>query len=80
MGTHPSGPSRIHGTDEMFLKWIEKNEGVIGWVPKGYEEETNLPFLFKILSINTALSIQAHPCKSLAKKLFREFPHIYLQR
>lgn len=30
---------------------------------------SKLPFLFKVLSINKALSIQAHPNKKLAEKL-----------
>lgn len=36
-----------------------------------------LPFLFKILSIGKALSIQAHPDKELAKKLHDEKPDMY---
>jgi len=36
-----------------------------------------LPFLFKILSVKKALSIQAHPDKILAEKLNREQPKIY---
>jgi mannose-6-phosphate isomerase class I len=36
-----------------------------------------IPYLFKILSVNTALSIQAHPDKNLAEMLHSEFPHIY---
>jgi len=36
-----------------------------------------LPYLFKILSVNTALSIQAHPDKKLAEQLHKERPHIY---
>ena len=38
---------------------------------------TNLPFLFKILSVNKALSIQAHPDKELAIKLHRSNPTNY---
>lgn len=37
----------------------------------------HLPFLFKVLSIHKALSIQAHPDKALAEKLFQERPDIY---
>lgn len=36
-----------------------------------------LPFLFKILSVETSLSIQAHPHKALAEKLHKEYPDIY---
>ena len=36
-----------------------------------------LPFLFKVLSINKALSIQAHPNKKLAEKLHAKDPKNY---
>lgn len=36
-----------------------------------------LPFLFKILSVGKALSIQAHPDKALAQRLHRQYPEIY---
>jgi len=37
----------------------------------------DLPFLFKVLSVDTALSIQAHPDKKLAEELNLKFPQIY---
>lgn len=37
----------------------------------------DLPFLFKVLSVQTALSIQAHPDKALAARLHASAPHIY---
>ncbi len=37
----------------------------------------NLPFLFKVLSIEKALSIQTHPDKATAEKLHAELPKIY---
>lgn len=37
----------------------------------------NLPFLFKVLSVRTALSIQAHPNKALAEKLHHDDPFHY---
>lgn len=36
-----------------------------------------LPFLSKVLSVETALSIQAHPDKKLAEILHREKPDMY---
>ena len=36
-----------------------------------------LPFLFKVLSIRKALSIQAHPNKKLAEKLHAKDPKNY---
>lgn len=77
MGTHPSGPSKLDQPDSQpLLDWLQANPSAVGIVPKGYPTD-DLPFLFKVLSINTALSIQAHPDKKLAKKLHTEFPAIY---
>jgi mannose-6-phosphate isomerase len=37
----------------------------------------SLPFLFKVLSIRKALSIQAHPDKHKAEQLHASNPHVY---
>ncbi|CAN8238551.1 unnamed protein product [Cochlearia groenlandica] len=82
MGTHESGPSQVvngSGRDECMVtlkKWVMDNPNLIGsrvvdkW---GYD----IPFLFKVLSVKKALSIQAHPNKALAEKLHREDPLLY---
>jgi mannose-6-phosphate isomerase len=44
---------------------------------KNGKQFDNLPFLFKILSINKPLSIQTHPDKKTAEKLHSFFPNIY---
>ncbi|WOH00290.1 hypothetical protein DCAR_0519649 [Daucus carota subsp. sativus] len=78
MGTHASGPSFVVGENgEQSLKsWIENNPGVLG--DKVFDKwNTNLPFLFKVLSIAKALSIQAHPDKKLAEILHRTQPDMY---
>lgn len=64
MGTHPNGPAQVRfpdGRKEELRKVIGKD----------------LPFLFKILSVQKALSIQAHPDSDLAQRLHRDFPTIY---
>lgn len=38
---------------------------------------TSLPYLFKVLSVNDILSIQAHPNKQQALDLHKKFPEIY---
>ncbi|KAI3617470.1 hypothetical protein CBS9595_003379 [Malassezia furfur] len=43
----------------------------------GVPEDGALPFLFKVLSIAKALSIQAHPDKKLAERLHAEKPSMY---
>lgn len=62
MGVHPSGPSVIRITNEKLSDWIQQHPESIG--DKVREQfGLQLPFLFKVLSVNKALSIQAHPTK-----------------
>ncbi|KAK2652245.1 hypothetical protein Ddye_012101 [Dipteronia dyeriana] len=89
MGTHQSGPSFLvkngvqngvsnggGGEDSSFKSWLLKNPNVLGdnvlsrW-------GCDLPFLFKVLSVAKALSIQAHPDKELAKTLHKLQPNVY---
>lgn len=80
MGTHPSGPSFMVEVEEgkrtSLKQWIEDNPSVLG--EKVLDKwGGELPFLFKVLSVGKALSIQAHPDKNLAKKLHEENPSVY---
>lgn len=76
MGTHPSGPAKVDKDKTSLLEWIQNHRHYVGKVPAGYEDN-DLPFMFKVLSINTALSIQAHPDRALATKLHAQSPQIY---
>ncbi|XP_009798758.1 mannose-6-phosphate isomerase 2-like [Nicotiana sylvestris] len=77
MGTHESGPSYVVQGEKVTLKdWIERNPGVLGEIVVK-KWGTNLPFLFKVLSVAKALSIQAHPDKVLATSLHKEQPFVY---
>lgn len=68
MGTHPSNPSKDLTTGRTLLEMVQDNQALMSTtIFKKYEQK--LPFLFKVLSINKALSIQAHPNKKLAEKL-----------
>ncbi|KAL5726097.1 mannose-6-phosphate isomerase [Ranunculus cassubicifolius] len=82
MGTHNSGPSFILEDGEIGEKpvtlssWISENPSVLG--DKVLKEWGNhLPFLFKVLSVAKALSIQAHPDKKLAEALHKSHPDLY---
>ncbi|XP_031830410.1 mannose phosphate isomerase [Nomia melanderi] len=76
MGIHPNGPSYVKELDMSLEKYIKKNNNVLGTdVQKIFGE--HLPFLFKVLSVNKALSIQAHPNKEKAKELHQQYPTIY---
>ncbi|KAL8472592.1 hypothetical protein ACS0TY_029698 [Phlomoides rotata] len=65
-----------HGNLVSLNDWIERNPSVLGdkvlkkWGP-------SLPFLFKVLSVGKALSIQAHPDKDLAVILHKQQPGVY---
>ncbi|KAG9450192.1 hypothetical protein H6P81_010157 [Aristolochia fimbriata] len=84
MGTHDSGPSFVvdsgigdqMGTAVSLKAWLREN-------PKALGEKVldkwggDLPFLFKVLSVAKALSIQAHPDKELARCLHKLHPTTY---
>jgi mannose-6-phosphate isomerase len=71
MGTHPSNPSRDIGSGRTLLELVSENRALLSpSVAERYGE--GLPFLFKVLSIRKALSIQAHPDKRLAERLHAE--------
>ncbi|KAI9036343.1 mannose-6-phosphate isomerase pmi1 [Aspergillus affinis] len=68
MGTHPSLPSKDLETQRTLLDLVQDNQALMSTeVAERYGGK--LPFLFKVLSIRKALSIQAHPNKKLAEKL-----------
>jgi len=76
MGTHPSLPSKDLGTGRSLLEMVQDNQALMGSdISKKYQNK--LPFLFKILSIAKALSIQAHPNKKLAEQLHGKDPKNY---
>lgn len=78
MGTHPSGPSTI-GEGEyagtQLLAYVRDHPEVLG--NAAGEFGADLPFLLKVLSVRTALSIQSHPDKQLAEKLHADRPNVY---
>lgn len=62
MGTHVSGPSLLKNNGESLDYLIKKHPEYLGdHTAKRFNNQ--LPFLFKVLSVNKALSIQAHPTK-----------------
>jgi mannose-6-phosphate isomerase len=79
MGTHPTLPSKLEDgcllSDCLKANPAFTGESVTSAFPDS--KDGSLPFLFKVLSIGTALSIQAHPDKPLAQRLFKERPDVY---
>lgn len=76
MGTHPSNPSKDVTTGHSLLHLIQTNQALLSSSVHA-QYGSNLPFLFKVLSIRKALSIQAHPDKKLAERLHKEDPKNY---
>lgn len=74
LGSHPSGPSKVHSIDStktvntLLTESSEWSEGLVNG---------ELPFLMKILSIESPLSIQTHPSLELAKELHKKYPNLY---
>ncbi|RKO97889.1 hypothetical protein CXG81DRAFT_14760 [Caulochytrium protostelioides] len=83
MGTHSTAPSHVvshhaaagapPAAESLRSRLTRANLGDA--VHAKYAGD--LPFLFKVLSIRKALSIQAHPDRALAQKLHRERPNVY---
>ncbi|KAJ1942714.1 Mannose-6-phosphate isomerase, partial [Linderina macrospora] len=77
MGTHPSGPSTVFGTTTLLSSVVDSDPTSALGSAVVAKFGPHLPYLFKVLSIEKALSIQAHPDKKLAEKLHTERPHVY---
>ncbi|CAL1711008.1 unnamed protein product [Somion occarium] len=83
MGTHPSSPSRlISDVDTTLASYLAAHPELIGDTVRerfadAGAKDGNLPFLFKVLAIEKALSIQTHPDKRMAERLHKERPDIY---
>ncbi|KAN0015093.1 hypothetical protein ACTFIU_001416 [Dictyostelium citrinum] len=89
MGDHVSAPSKVeYKNKELKLReYIDTVQNEINEKssqPSSIRGEivekrfgNDFPFLFKVLSIRTALSIQAHPDSQLAQLLFKKYPNIY---
>lgn len=72
LGTHKNGDAFLEKYNINLSDYIEQNPHSLG-----NNEYTELPFLFKILSIAKPLSIQIHPNKAMAEYLHETNPNIY---
>jgi len=77
-GCHPNGLSRIADHQDLTLKEVIKSDlsGTLG-SQIAAKFSGNLPFLFKILSVGSALSIQTHPTLEQARQLHKAKPDLY---
>ena len=82
MGTHPKSPSHVLPSGQSLSSYLSSHPALMGEpvIEKFKDDgarEGNLPFLFKVLSIDKALSIQTHPDKKTAEILHKKQPDIY---
>ncbi|GME68922.1 unnamed protein product [[Candida] boidinii] len=80
MGTHPKVPTLYKNNREINLRQIissNPSKFLSDSIISKYNSTTELPFLFKVLSIEKVLSIQAHPDKKLAAQLHKSDPGHY---
>lgn len=79
MGTHVKSPSGVVGSSLNLPAVLAANPHLIGdeVSNKFPTSQGNLPFLFKVLSINKSLSIQTHPDKKTAELLHARQPAVY---
>ncbi|KAG2074542.1 mannose-6-phosphate isomerase [Suillus decipiens] len=79
MGTHVKSPSGVVDREQNLTQILTENPYLIGdQVSRQFDTTNgNLPFLFKVLAIGKALSIQTHPDKKTSEKLHAEQPTVY---
>jgi mannose-6-phosphate isomerase len=82
LGTHPSGMSMVDvdSSTMSLLDYVRTNRGLHcgNAVPRAAKAPNDdLSFLLKVLSVQTVLSIQAHPDKKLAQRLHATRPKDY---
>ena len=81
MGTHPTSPSLVCSSDSniQLSAYLAAHPHLLGTSVLNHFaiSDGNIPFLFKVLSIQKALSIQSHPDKHTAEQLHAQQPHIY---
>ena len=79
MGTHPTSPSLVLSSRKVLSEHLASHPELIGKsIVENFDAGNgSLPFLFKVLSIQKALSIQTHPNKQTAEILHAQHPDIY---
>ncbi|OJA17482.1 hypothetical protein AZE42_03917 [Rhizopogon vesiculosus] len=79
MGTHVKSPSGVVDKEQNLAQILAMNPSLIGdSVSRRFDTTNgNLPFLFKVLAIGKALSIQTHPDKKTSEQLHAQQPKVY---
>lgn len=83
VGTHPSGAASVLAKSGQagagLGEWLGGHPEALGAKLASWQQQQGqgpLPFLMKVLSIDKALPLQAHPTTSTAKKLHQKDPKV----
>ncbi|CAI5452177.1 unnamed protein product [Caenorhabditis angaria] len=79
MGTHPDGPAQLKKCLTKLSTHLAKNPSPL-ITNNNSSKNIHLPFIMKIMSIRTTLSLQVHPTKEQAKRLHERDPVHYPDR
>ncbi|KAI6173627.1 Amine oxidase [Aphelenchoides besseyi] len=72
MGVHPNGMASLEAEQTTLEEYIKQHPEVLA-----LHEDGTLQFLFKILSVGKALSVQVHPTNAQARILHQKDPKNY---
>ncbi|KAI6205214.1 hypothetical protein M3Y94_00767500 [Aphelenchoides besseyi] len=72
MGVHPNGMASLEAEQTTLDEYIKQHPEVLA-----LHEDGTLQFLFKILSVGKALSVQVHPTNAQARILHQKDPKNY---
>lgn len=78
MGTHPDGPAQLKKCSTTLSTYLAKNPSPL--TNNNSAKNIHLPFIMKVMSIRTTLSLQVHPTKKQARELHERDPINYPDR
>ncbi|CAI2353210.1 unnamed protein product [Caenorhabditis sp. 36 PRJEB53466] len=78
MGTHPDGPAQLKKCSTKLSTHLAKNPSPL--TNNNSAKNIHLPFIMKVMSIRTTLSLQVHPTKEQAHRLHEQDPLHYPDR
>ncbi|KAF1750759.1 hypothetical protein GCK72_017310 [Caenorhabditis remanei] len=78
MGTHPDGPAQLKKCSTRLSTYLAKHPSPL--TNNNSAKNIHLPFIMKVMSIRTTLSLQVHPTKEQARELHENDPVNYPDR
>lgn len=78
MGTHPDGPAQLKKCSTNLSTHLAKHPSAL--TNNNSAKNIHLPFIMKVMSIRTTLSLQVHPTKEQARRLHESDPINYPDR